>query len=192
MTKFTSSSSFAVKLYQCLLRVYPSAFRQSYGMLMRQHFIDCYQLARQESSFTAMYRFWVRILAATFKTAFLERIDDMRTTRWWFWPLIVFLGLGIGYIDYTAVEVQATLLVLLPIAFCLGLAAPHQTWRCALILGLAIPVAHIIGHMLNIRPPYHDYVIASLLALIPSFLAAYTGTGLRWLVGKGLRNLVGS
>lgn len=183
---------FATKVYQLLLQFYPTAFRQSYGTLMVQHFSDCYHLACQKPGLVTLLRFWADILADLFQSAFRERIETMRINHWQFWLLVIFLGLGIGAIDYTVVEVQATLLFLLPAAFCLGLAAPRLTWRCALILGLAIPVAHVIGHVLNIRPPYHDYVIASLLALIPSFLAAYSGTAVRWLVGKSLQRPLGS
>jgi hypothetical protein len=174
--------SFALKVYRMLLNAYPAAFRRSYGALMMQHFTDCYHLACQQADDAALRRFWWTSLFDLFHAALLERWAELRTTRGWLWPLAACLGLGIGYVDYTATEVQATLLVLLPIAFCFGLAAPRRAWRWALVLGLAIPLVHIIGHAFNIQPPYHDMVIASLLALIPAFLAAYSGATLRWLV----------
>ncbi len=173
-----------IKIYRLLLYAFPDPFRQNFGELMTRHFADCYRLARRDSSPSEMRRFWMESLADLLHSALLERIDEMRASRGWLWPLAVCLGLAIGYVDYTATEVQATLLVLLPVAFCFGLFAPRRAWRWALILALAIPVVHVIGHAFNLRPPYHDYVIASLLALIPSFLAAYSGAGLRWLVAK--------
>jgi hypothetical protein len=173
--------SSGLKIYRMLLAAYPAAFRRSYGPLMIQHFTDCYTLAQEQSDDAALLRFWWASLTDLFHSALLERWAELRMTRWWLWPLAACLGLGIGYVDYTATEVQATLMVLLPIAFCFGLAAPRRAWRWALVLGLAIPLVHILGHAFNIRPPYHDMVIASLLALIPSFLAAYSGAALRWL-----------
>jgi hypothetical protein len=183
---------FALKIYHVLLQAYPADFRRSYGPLMLQHFSDCYSLASQKRSYAAFLGFWMDTLADLVLSALLERLDKMRTRRWWFWGLVVLLGLVTGAIDYTASEVQATLLVLLPIAFCCGFAAPRLAWRCAVLLGLAIPAVHVIGHAFNIHPPYHDYVIASLLALIPAFLAAYSGVGLRWLAVKGLGRIAGS
>jgi hypothetical protein len=181
------SIKFALEIYQLLLRAYPADFRRNYGPLMLQHFTDCYSLARQKPDYAAFSGFWLATLADLVHSALLERLDEMRMKRWRFWGLVVLLGLVTGAIDYTASEVQATLLVLLPIAFCCGFAAERPAWRCAVLLGLAIPAAHLMGHAINIRPPYHDHVIASLLALIPAFLATYSGAGLRWLAGKSLR-----
>ena len=174
----------AIKIYRLLLRAYPAAFRREYGAPMLQHFADCYRLARQESAPLARWRFWYASLADLAHAALIERLAEARAARAWLWPLALALGLGIGYVDYTATEVQATLLVLLPVAFAFGLALPRQAWRWALVLGLSIPLAHIIGHAFNLHPPYHDMVIASLLALIPSFLAAYSGVLFRWMVKK--------
>jgi hypothetical protein len=185
----TSRAPFAYKIYRLMLQAYPVDFRRTYGPLMLQHFGDCYAIARQDPGSTAILGFWMEILGDVLHSALLERLDEMRTKRWWLWSLVFLLGLVIGAIDYSASEVQATLMVLLPTAFCIGFVTQRRAWRSALILGLAIPVVHVIGHSLNIRPPYHDYVIASLLALIPAFLAAYSGAGLRWLAKKGFSRM---
>ncbi len=179
-----------IKIYRLLLYAFPGPFRRNYGELMTRHFVDCYLLARRESSPAVMRRFWIESLSDLLHSAILERIEEMRASRGWYWPLAACLGLAIGYVDYTATEVQATLLVLLPVAFCFGLAVPQRAWRWALVIGLAIPVVHVIGHAFNLQPPYHDYVVASLLALIPSFLAVYSGAGVRWLVAKNLNRTV--
>ncbi|MFZ0546748.1 MAG: hypothetical protein WAM60_14980 [Candidatus Promineifilaceae bacterium] len=179
------------KIYRLMLNAYPADFRQQYEPYLVQHFNDCYKLARQEAGFQIQLRFWIGITTDLLQTAVMERIDEMRKTHWWFWLIVSFLGLGIGYIDYTAEEVQATLLFLLPTAFIFGFLEPRKAWFSALIIGLSIPVVHVIGHVLNIIPPYHDYVIASLLALAPSFIAAYSGAVLRWLAGKSFSRLSG-
>jgi hypothetical protein len=188
----SSKAPIAHKIYRLMLRAYPTDFRRSYATLMLQHFKDCYSLARQEPGFWPFLGFWLDTITDLVHSALPERLDEIRTKRWRFWGLVVLLGLITGAIDYTASEVQATLMVLLPAAFCIGYAAQRQAWRGALILALAIPLVHLIGHSLNIRPPYHDYVIASLLALIPAFLAAYSGSALRWLAVKGLGRIAGS
>jgi hypothetical protein len=177
-----SSTSRAERLYRALLNAYPAVFRREYGDLMAQHFSDCYRLATQEQRTSGIPLFWLRTLGDLLHSAALERIATVRSSGLWPIALAILLGLAIGSIDYTASEVQATLLVLLPVGFLFGLAAPRRAWRWALLLGLAIPVVHVAGHMLNIRPPYKDMVIASLLALIPAFLAVYCGAAARWIL----------
>jgi hypothetical protein len=180
--------SFSQRIYRILLYAYPASFRHDYAALMEQHFADCCRLAHHEPGPAALLRFWGSSLGDLLGSALMEHLAEMRATRGWMWPLALLLGLGIGYVDYTATEVQATLLVLLPVAFGFGLAAPRSAWRWALLLGLCIPLVHILLHMFNVRPPYPDFVIETLLALIPAFLAAYSGAALRWLVKEMARN----
>jgi hypothetical protein len=178
----SSSTSRAERLYRALLYAYPAAFRREYGDLMAQHFGDCYRLAAHEERASSMPIFWLRTLGDLLRSAALERIAAARSSGLWLLPLAILSGLVIGSVDYTATEVQATLLVLLPVGFLFGMIAPRRARAWALILGLAIPLVHVIGHMLNIRPPYKDMVVASLLALIPAFLAVYCGAAARWIL----------
>lgn len=82
----------------------------------------------------------------------------------------------LGYVDLHAKEVQGTVLVLLILTFIFGFLEPRRAWLWALILGLSIYAAYIIGPMLGVypwetpKPPY-----APLIALIPAFIGAYAG-----------------
>jgi hypothetical protein len=186
-----SPSPRAVIVYRWLLRLYPAAFRCNHGPHMLQHFSDCYRLATRDGRRPSL-RFWSAMVADLARTAFLEHADDAHTRRVTFWSLTAVLGLGIGVIDYSVVEVQSTLFFLLPVAFCLGFAAPRPAWCSALVIGLAIPVIHVVGRAVGAHPPYPDAVFPSLLALIPAFLATYSGTGARRVFRKDFGRGTGS
>jgi hypothetical protein len=102
------------------------------------------------------------------------------------------LGLATGYIvavavllwtDRSASDVsnQAALLVLLLAAAALGFAAPRWFWVAGLVVGAAIPLAHIVYATLGPALPYNAEPAgvggaASLLVLIvPAMIAAYLG-----------------
>jgi hypothetical protein len=101
-------------------------------------------------------------------------------------------GLVIGYVVAVAVVLwtdrsasdisnQATLLVLLVAAAALGFAAPRRFWVAGLVVGAAIPAAHIVYATLGPALPYEAEPAgvggaASLLVLIvPAMIAAYLG-----------------
>ena len=106
----------------------------------------------------------------------------MRAIHWLRWGVAIALGLGIGAFDYSVTEVQSTLIVLLPLTFVFGFINSRAAWRWALVIGLGIPVAHVIGHALSIQPPYTDHVVASLLALVPTFIGVYSGALVRRII----------
>ena len=78
-----------IKIYRLLLHSFPGPFRQNYGELMTRHFADCYRLALRESSPAVMRRFWMESLVDLMHSALLERIEEMRASRGWLWPLAV-------------------------------------------------------------------------------------------------------
>ena len=79
---------------------------------------------------------------------------------------------------------QATLLVLLVAAAVLGFAVPRRAWLPGLVLGAAIPLAHIVYVTFGPALPYKAEPsgvggAATLLVLIlPAMIAAYLGAGL--------------
>ena len=81
---------------------------------------------------------------------------------------------------------QATLLVLLVAAALLGFPARRRAWLPGLVLGAAIPLAHIVYLTFGPALPYRTEPAgmggaATLLVLIvPAMIAAYLGAGLAW------------
>jgi hypothetical protein len=82
--------------------------------------------------------------------------------------LAIVLGIGISYIDShpgwddTGVT---TLIIFLTSGLC-GYMAPQKPWSIALAVGIWVPLVGIITH----------YNMISLLAFIPAFAGAYTGS----------------
>jgi len=60
----------STRVYQALLAVYPSEFRQAYGSPMLQVFCDCCQQALRESGAAGLLSLWSRTMLDTVQTAF--------------------------------------------------------------------------------------------------------------------------
>ncbi len=91
--------------------------------------------------------------------------------------LSLIFALLINLIDQRATEVQATLMVLLPLCFLLGLLHPRRAWLWALIIGLSLPFTALLSLATGWFPlqeiPTPPY--AALIALIPAFIGVYAG-----------------
>ncbi len=89
-------------------------------------------------------------------------------------------GLFVGYIDSHASEVQATLMVMLPITFVLGFIEPKRAALWALIVGLSVPVSYLwllaTGQHYTAPPPNG---FTTLIALVPAFVGTFSGAILR-------------
>jgi len=75
MEKTTSeprSLILSARLYQALLIVYPSEFRQAYGVHMLQVFRDCGQRALRETGTAGLLFLWARTMLDTVQSAFEE------------------------------------------------------------------------------------------------------------------------
>ena len=97
--------------------------------------------------------------------------------------LTVAYGSALGYTDLWAEEVQPAALLLLSFAAVLGAAYPEQAWRRGLMLGLSVPVAHVIAQLTGTALPYTVPRLAdAFLALIPAMVGTYLGVGVRRLV----------
>lgn len=93
--------------------------------------------------------------------------------------LAVLFSIAIGYVD-THAKTDDNLpfvLLLLLVTFLFGVAQPKQAWAWALIIGLGVPSAHLIGLLFGYRPPYpvEPNVFITFIALIPAFIGAYLG-----------------
>jgi hypothetical protein len=99
--------------------------------------------------------------------------------------VLVTLALGtlVGYTDLRAEEVQPAVLLLLSFGVLMGAAYPEGAWRRALMLGLSVPLAHVISHYTGRALPYPVPRFAdTFLALIPAFIGSYIGVALRRVV----------
>ena len=100
----------------------------------------------------------------------------MRTPTTLVLVLAIIGSVFVGYIDSHATEVQATLMVMLPITFALGFIQPKRAWLWALIVGFSIPVG-FLWHMLMgatyVEPPTNGFF--TLIALVPAFIGAFAG-----------------
>jgi hypothetical protein len=63
---------FSVRLYQALLAMYPSGFRQEYGWQMLQVFGDCCRRALRQAGMAGLLLLWSRTLLDTVQTALEE------------------------------------------------------------------------------------------------------------------------
>ncbi len=88
-------NTWAAKVYATLLRLYPKAFRETYGEPMLQAFRDqCRDAARNGG----LGRLWLAALVDLLKNACAERLEQMMTRRWW----LRALGLAGATIMYMA------------------------------------------------------------------------------------------
>lgn len=95
------------------------------------------------------------------------------------YALALLVATAVGYIDtHTKTDDNLPMvLVLLACTFLFGLAQPQHAWQWALIIGLGVPAAHLMGLLLGYRPPYpvQPNVLVTFIALVPAFIGAYLG-----------------
>ena len=104
---------------------------------------------------------------------------------------MIVLGLAIigsvlvGYIDSRATEVQATLMVMLPITFVLGFIEPKRAVLWGLIVGFSIPgsyLVHLAMRQVYAAPPNNGFT--TLIALIPALIGTFCGVIFRKIVSE--------
>jgi hypothetical protein len=169
-----------LRLYRVLLHAYPADFRARYQTSLLSDVAD----ASREIDGQPVQRMlvWLGLLSDLLASAVPERVRELREQRVrgaWRWAAPLTMGLCLGAFRYWVGEVQVPLLVLVLLTFLVGVTSPARPWRWALLIGLGVPIAHGIGHMLPLHSSNHGSVIASGWALIPTFLSVYGGVLVR-------------
>ncbi|MEA2554158.1 MAG: hypothetical protein QOJ65_2334, partial [Fimbriimonadaceae bacterium] len=60
----------------------------------------------------------------------------------------------------------------------------------ALIVGLGVFCGYVVAGLIcfHVKAPPEPNIYASLIALVPAFIAAYIGAGAKWIAVPGIRN----
>jgi hypothetical protein len=111
----------------------------------------------------------------------------MKKNLVWLCLCIAFAG-GIfaGWVDFNNNEVQAAVLVILAVIFLTGMIAPGKSWLWAVIVALCLPGVYLIATQLGYKPvsPPNPVWYASLFALVPAFIGAYSGAMSRVIMNR--------
>jgi hypothetical protein len=92
--------------------------------------------------------------------------------------LTVAAGVFAGVTDVRSQEVQGPVAVLFAAAFVLAAWHPEGAWRRGLMLGLSVPLAHVVAHLSGHVLPYSvENPVSTLLAIVPAMLGTFVGTG---------------
>lgn len=94
--------------------------------------------------------------------------------------LTVAFGTLTGFVDLHVTEVQLTAFLLTSFSCLLGAVHPVGAWRRALMLGLSVPLAHVVASVTGATLPYTaDDPAATILFVVPALLGSYLGVGMR-------------
>jgi NhaP-type Na+/H+ or K+/H+ antiporter len=105
--------------------------------------------------------------------------------RWQFDALCIAMaaigGVIAGAVDFRNDEPQAAVIVILAFAGALGFLRPKRAWLWAIIVGLGVPLVYLIASALGYqsRSVPEPGWYASLIALIPALISAYSGVLVR-------------
>lgn len=92
--------------------------------------------------------------------------------------LTVAAGVVAGVADVRSEDVQGPVAVLFAAAFFLAAWHPDGAWRRGLMLGLSVPMAHVVSHLSGHALPYSvDPPAFTLLAVVPAMLGTFVGVG---------------
>jgi uncharacterized membrane protein len=97
------------------------------------------------------------------------------------------MGLLTGWLDFHATEVQGTVLMILVFSFAFSAINPRWAWLIALFMGGGIPLVAYVARGAALQPvdsiPSNPWYAGIVLPLVFSFVAAYAGVFIHWLVG---------
>jgi hypothetical protein len=93
-------------------------------------------------------------------------------------------GIFAGWVDFNNDEPQAAVLVILVVTFLTGLIWPRRAWLWAIIVALCLPGVYLLARGFGYQPvsPPSPGWYASLIALIPAFIGAYSGALARFII----------
>ncbi len=113
----------------------------------------------------------------------MEERVDVNKRQLVFYFVVVLISVGVGYADtHTKTDDNLPMVVIiLTVTFLFGLAQPTNAWQWALIVGLGVPLSHLIGLLIGYHPPYpvKPNVLVTFIALVPAFVGAYIGVLVR-------------
>ncbi|MBI1278879.1 MAG: hypothetical protein GC179_12185 [Anaerolineaceae bacterium] len=187
MKRFVWSERF----FRLMLRLYPARHRSEYGEAMIQHFRDVRRDAVEGNGKSGLLKLGIHMLGDTLKNAPLEHWIEIRTGGMMRnkSPIVLVLALLgavlVGYIDSRASEVQATLMVMLPITFVLGFFEPKRAALWAIIVGLSVPVSYVwllaTGQQYSAPPPNG---FTTLIAIVPALIGTFSGAIFRKVISQ--------
>jgi hypothetical protein len=105
--------------------------------------------------------------------------------------LLALAGAILLYVEWHTDEVMVVLALLVVLAAALGLARPGAALATGIVLGAAIPLAHLASTLSGLYPPAYqvappssvDWAVMAALVL-PALAAAYAGAWARRSAGK--------
>ncbi len=159
-------------VFRALLWMYPQPFRDSYGKEMTQTFRDLLQ-AEEHAGAVGYIRLWTRTIVDVAGSVIRERGEVMNGRSLLLLGATA-MGLAICWVDSrpgwddTGISVGCILLV----SALLGAVSPKRAWQWGLSIGIWIPLYNLIWT--------HNY--GAFLALVPAFVGAYIGAGVRTVV----------
>lgn len=90
--------------------------------------------------------------------------------------LTVAAGIVVGVTDLRTADVQGPVAVLFSAGFFLAAWHPDGAWRRGLMLGMSVPLAHLVAHLSGRALPYTvDHPATTLLAIVPALLGTLVG-----------------
>jgi hypothetical protein len=157
------------RAFRIALLAYPRDFRESFGDEMAQTFRDLLRDAHAHGPWSSG-GLWARTIGDIAVSALKERSAEMRR-RGYQMICAVALGLAIAWVDsrphWDDAGITAGMLFL--VCALLGAIDPRRAWQWALAVGLWIPLYGLLSR--------HDPRMV--LVLVPPFLGAYLGAGIR-------------
>jgi hypothetical protein len=194
----------SVRLYAGLLIVYPRTFRETYGREMVLLFRDCNRDAVRRGGLRGLPALWGRTLGDLACSGWRERVDaathpavpreerslimpePTQIERWLPYPLILLLGLGVGYLNLHTDETPFIALPLLAAAALIGFINPRAAWRWGLLLGVCPALSALWAAAIQMKLPYPnnpgELQGALIGGLIFALAGAYLGVLGRWIM----------
>lgn len=95
------------------------------------------------------------------------------------------LGVVAATVDLLVGPVQVASALIVIFTFVLALAYPENPWQWAVLVGIFVPIGHLIAAQFGYANPARpDNFYVSYLALIPAFIGAYSAALLRRFAAK--------
>lgn len=96
-----------------------------------------------------------------------------------FLALALLMGVVVGWLDLTQMNVEISVVGIAAAAFLLSYAQPHRAWFWATLIGGSIFATHLLARWLAWPYPIEP-LPTTLSALIPAFLGAYLAVMVNW------------